>query len=294
VPHRPNAPPVLLLVGVGDVAARVARVLGGRWRVLGLVRDPARAPALRAAGIVPLTGDLDRPETLHRLADVADRVLHLAPPPGSGTDDPRTAALLAALGRSRRVGRLVYVSTTGVYGDRGGAWVDETAAVRPQTDRARRRVDAERRIRAFGRRHGVRTTVLRAPGIWALDREGGDPRERIRRGDPSLLPADDVVVNHVHADDLARACVLALVRGPAPRVLNAVDDDPRPLGDRADAIAAQMGLPPPPRVDRATAAATLSSARLSFLSESRRVSNARLGAELGLRLLHPVTRVPRD
>lgn len=294
MPHRPNDRPVLLVVGVGDVAARVAQALGGRWRVLGLIRDPARAPELRAAGIVPLVGDLDRPATLHRLADVADRVLHLAPPPATGTADPRTAHLLAALARSRRLTRLVYVSTTGVYGDRGGAWVDETAAVRPGTDRARRRVDAERRIRAFGTRHGVRTTVLRAPGIWALDRAGGDPRERVRRGDPSLRAEDDVVVNHVHADDLARACVLALVRGPAPRTLNAVDDDPRPLGERTDAIAAQMGLPAPPRVDRATAEATLPPARMSFLSESRRVSNARLRAELGLRLRHPVTVVPRD
>ena len=286
--------PALLVIGFGDVAARVVRLLAGRWRVLGLVRDPSRVAELRAAGVVPLLGDLDRPATLPRLADLADRVLHLAPPPATGTHDPRTAALLAALGRTRRVGRLVYVSTTGVYGDRGGAWVDETATVRPSTDRARRRVDAERQIRAWARRHGVRETVLRSPGIWAFDRAQGDPRGRIRRGEPSLVAADDVVVNHVHADDLARACVLALMRGPAPRTINAVDDDPRPLGERADDIADQLGLPRPPRVDRAEAERVLAPARLSFLAESRRVANGRLKRELRLRLRHPVTVVPPE
>ncbi|HEU5297812.1 MAG TPA: NAD(P)H-binding protein, partial [Burkholderiaceae bacterium] len=167
--------PRLLIVGCGDVGLRVLRLLRGRWQVMALTSSPERLGALRAAGALPLLGDLDRPTTLARLAHVADAVLHLAPPPGNGTHDPRTLALLRALARGGAVQRLVYASTSGVYGDCGGAWVRETQAFNPLTDRARRRVDAEGSVRAFARALRVRTTVLRVPGIYALDRPDGDP-----------------------------------------------------------------------------------------------------------------------
>ena len=198
--------PVLLIVGCGDIGLRVLRLLHRRWRVLALTSSPARMSLLRAAGAQPLLGNLDESPSLGRLAALADAVLYLAPPPGRGSADTRTRHLLNAMARSTRLRCVVYASTTGVYGDAGGARFDETRAVNPATERAQRRVDAEARMRHHGRAFGVRVSVLRVPGIYALDREGGDPRDRVRRGSPVLAPEDDVYTNHIHADDLARAC----------------------------------------------------------------------------------------
>jgi len=282
--------PTLLIIGCGDIGLRVARGVRGRWRVLALTSSPGRCSELRAAGIVPLLGDLDRVTTLARLGGLADAVLHLAPPPAQGVADARTANLLHALARKGRVGRLVYASTSGVYGDCGGARFDETRPVAPATDRARRRVDAETRVRHHGRAFHVRASVLRIPGIYARDRPGGDPRERVARGAPVLVPDEDVYTNHVHADDLARACVAALVRGAPQRIYHASDDTEMKMGDYFDFVADQAGLPRPPRLTRGDAAAQLSPMQLSFLGESRRLDNRRLKHELRLRLRYPTVR----
>lgn len=266
---------------------RVLPAVRERWQVLALTSSPQRLPLLRAAGAVPLLGNLDDAATLGRLAGLADAVLHLAPPPSQGAGDPRTAALLRVLARGRRVRRLVYASTTGVYGDCGGELVDETRTLRPATDRARRRVDAEARLRWFARAARVRLSVLRVPGIYAFDRDGGDPRERVRRGVPALVDAQDVFTNHVHADDLARACVAALMRGPTLRTINVSDDSHQRVGEHLDRVAALAGLLPVPRLTREQAAQQLSPMQLSFLGESRRLVNARLKRELRVRLRYP-------
>jgi nucleoside-diphosphate-sugar epimerase len=279
--------PTLLIVGCGDVGLRVLRLLHGRWRLLALTSSPARVPELRALGATPLVGDLDRPATLGRLGALADAVLHLAPPPAQGEGDPRTRALLHALARGGRVRTLVYASTTGVYGDAGGARFDETRAVNPQSARARRRVDAEAQLRWFGRACGVRVSILRVPGIYAVDRPGGHPRERLLRGTPVLAAADDVYTNHIHADDLARACVAALYRGAPQRVVHASDDTEVKMGAYFDLAADLAGLPRPPRITRAEAKERLSPLLLSFMSESRRLRNERLKRELRLRLRYP-------
>jgi nucleoside-diphosphate-sugar epimerase len=275
------------VVGCGDIGLRVLRLLRGRVRLLALTSSPQRLGELRATGAVPLLGNLDDAASLRRLAGLADAVLHLAPPPGQGDDDSRTAHLLQALWRGGRCRRLVYGSTTGVYGDASGAWFDETRAVAPATDRARRRVAAERRLRDFGRRHGVAVSILRIPGIYAIDRPGGHPRERLVRGTPVLRPEDDVYTNHVHADDLARACVAALFRGRPQRVVHACDDTDLKMGDYFDLAADLCGLPRPPRIARAEAAQRFSPMLLSFMSESRRLANRRLTQELRLRLRYP-------
>ena len=282
--------PVLLIVGCGDVGMRVLRLLSGRYRLLALTSTPARAEALRAAGAVPLIGNLDEPATLARLAGLADAVLHLAPPPLHGTTDPRTRNLIEALARKGRVHCLVYGSTSGVYGDCGGARFDETRAVNPGTDRARRRVDAESRIRWYGRVHGVRVAILRIPGIYAVDREGGHPRDRLLRGTPVLNAEDDVHTNHIHADDLARACVAALARALPQRVIHACDDTDLTMGDYFDLAADRCGLPRPPRISRVEARERLSPMLLSFMSESRRLDNQRLKRELRLVLRYPTVK----
>lgn len=278
---------MLLIVGCGDVGVRVARLVAARWRVLALTSTPLRRAELRAAGVVPLLGDLDCAATLDRLAGLADAVLHLAPPPNEGDADPRTAALLRALARSSRLRRFVYGSTSGVYGDCAGARVDETRRIRPSTGRARRRADAERRVRSFGRASGVATTILRIPGIYALDRRGGDPRERLARGDPLLVADEDVHTSHMHADDLARACVAALHRGKAQRIVNVADRSELKMGDWFDLVADLSALPRAGRVSRARAAELLSPMQLSFLGESRRLVARRLATELRVALRYP-------
>jgi nucleoside-diphosphate-sugar epimerase len=283
IPERPR----LLIVGCGDVGLRVLRLLAGRWRVYALTSTPARCAELRAAGATPLTGNLDDAASLARIAALAGRVLHLAPPPAQGTADPRTAHLLRTLARAGRVRRLVYASTSGVYGDCGGALVDETRALRPATERARRRADAEACVRAWGRRTGACASVLRVPGIYALDRAGGDPRERLKRGTPLLCADDDVYTNHIHADDLARACLAALCRAAPQRIYHVSDDRHRRVGEHYDAVADACALPRLPRLSRAEAAERLSAQRMSFLGESRRLDNTRLKRELRVRLHYP-------
>ena len=279
--------PRVLIIGCGDVGVRVVRELQGKVTVRALTSQRSRAPALRAAGVTPLWGNLDRPQTLRRLAGLAQRVLHLAPPATVGYRDERTQALLRALHLRSVPQALVYGSTSGVYGDCEGAWVDETKPLCATTPRAQRRADAEARVRFLGRSSGVVATVLRIPGIYAPNREGGTPLERLRKGLPVLDAQDDVYTNHIHADDLARACVLALWRGKSQRAYNVNDDTALKMGDYFDAAAALYGLPPPPRISRSRAHTELGAMQLSFMSESRRMVNTRMKQELRLRLRFP-------
>lgn len=274
----------ILIVGFGDIAERLVRRYANQAEFIGVTRRAERAEALRALGVTPYIGDLDAPATLRRLPRV-DGVFHFAPPPAAGRNDPRTAHLLHALSR-HRPGALVYISTSGVYGDCGGAWVAETRAVAPVNARAVRRVDAERQLRIWGLKQGVRVTILRAPGIYAADRL---PLERVRRGTPALAASEDSYTNHIHADDLARLAWAALFRGRALRVYHAVDAHPLKMGDWFDSCADAFDLPRPPRVARAEAEEVLSEALLSFLRESRQLSNARTLRELRVKYRYPTS-----
>lgn len=287
----------LLIVGCGDVGQRVVRDLStgpgaGRLQVLALTSSPARVAGLRQLGARPLLGNLDDAATVRRLSGVATRVLHLAPTPGEGAGgaawwaDPRTVALARVLRLRSLPVSLAYASTSGVYGDCQGALVPETRPLAPATPRAQRRVNAERAVRHLGRA-GVRASVLRIPGIYAPDREGGTPEARLRRGTPVLVPEDDVFTNHIHADDLARACVAALWKGQPQRAYNVSDASHMKMGDYFDLAADLYGLPRPPRVPRSTAQEQLSLMLLSFMGESRRLDNRRMLQELGLRLRYP-------
>ena len=280
----------MLIIGCGDVGQRAAVFLPKRVNVMAVTSSPARVPALRLQGIKPLFGNLDAPASLRRLAGLAHRVLHLAPPPNDdprGRVDPRTQALLRALRLRSAPTALVYGSTSGVYGDCQGRWVDETRTVAPDTSRAYRRVHAEQLLRWFGRSTGVGVHALRIPGIYAPNREGGTPRARLAKGTPVLLADDDVYTNHIHADDLARACLAAMWRGLPQRVTNVSDDTDLKMGDYFDAAADLYGVARPPRISRAAAATELPAMQMSFMSESRRLINDRLKRELKLVLRYP-------
>ena len=353
----------LLIIGCGDIGQRVVQQLHHGWQVMGVARSDETLQKIRTAGALAMRADdahrlapwathvLHAAPPASRDGEVTDRLTRgwlqaLARARGqraSTTSRPgrthrlgaRSAAALlavpapAAQTRSQTQApsapRLVYLSTTGVYGDRGGAFTRETDTLQPLTDRARRRVDAERQVRygihrpdgsnagsrraahphadsarpdsahrdsahVSGARHRrlqqppLPALVLRVPGIYAADRL---PVERLRQQVPALVPADDVITNHIHADDLARIARTALLRGPRQRVINAVDDSQMTLGEYMDQVADRLALPRPPRHSRAELSRTLSEVRMSFMRESRRLDTRRLKRELRVRLQWP-------
>ena len=279
----------LLIIGCGDVARRALPELQRRYRVTALVRS--LDPVLDSAGVGQIAGDLDDAASLAPLLGRAERIAHLAPPSAGGTLDTRMRSLLAALaprGRGAMLPRrFVYLSTSGVYGDCAGEWVDETRPPNPQTERAMRRLDAERALGDWGERNQVEIAILRVPGIYASDRL---PLERLARGTPALRPEEDVYTNHIHADDLAGILVAALESARVGDVYNASDDGPMKMGEFFDLVADRSGLARPPRISREEAARLLPPELLSFMSESRRLSNRRMKAELGVRLRYSAAR----
>ena len=272
------ARPRLLILGCGDVGMRMLPLLTPHFRVFAVTSQPARCAELRALGAQPVVADLDQPASLRRLRGLAHTVLHLAPPAAQGAQDVRTRHLTAILPERAQV---VYVSTTGVYGDCGGARFDETRAVAPSTPRAQRRVDAEQVLRRWALHAGGKLAILRVPGIYAAERL---PLARLQAGTPALSADEDVHTNHIHADDLARIVVVALFRARAQRIYHAVDDSAMKMGEYFDAVADAYGLARPPRLPRAELRQVVTPALLSFMSESRQLDNRRLRRELGVRL----------
>jgi nucleoside-diphosphate-sugar epimerase len=282
----------VLLIGCGDIALRTADLLHTKVRLYGLAHRREEMPRLRAHGIVPVAGDLDRLASLARVGMAPFAVLHFAPPPSEGRDDPRTRKLIAALSRAGSIPqRFVYVSTSGVYGDCAGARIAETRPRRARTPRGRRRVAAEDMLRAWAARYGIGLAILRAPGIYAETRL---PVDRIRQATPVLTPDADVFTNHIHADDLARAAVAAIFRAKPCRAYNVTDDAEMKMGSWFDAVADAYRLPRPPRVTWEEAEQRIAPMLLSFMSESRRLSNGRMKRELRLRLRHPTPQAVLD
>ena len=293
--------PRLLIVGCGDVGQRVASILNANkssqaqpLRVLALTTSADRIPPFRAQGIVPLLGNLDDAASFQRLAGLATHLLHLAPPPSEGWSDPRTLALTRTLRLRTPPSAFIYGSTSGVYGDLAGGKAQEILPTAARTPRAVRRVSAEQTVRFLGRSSVnssfIRTAILRIPGIYAPNRVGGTPKERLLKGTPVLAAKDDVYTNHIHADDLARACLAALWRGKPQRVYNVNDDSRLKMGDYFDFAADLYNLPRPPRVPRSTAHDQLPLMLLSFMSESRQMDNGRLKRELQFKLRYPTVK----
>lgn len=275
----------LLIIGCGDVALRAVKRFLPACRIYALTHTPARAEDLRRLGITPIIGDLDHPESLSKLAGLAHCVMHFAPPQSAGDIDQRTHNLLAVLDRGEILPqRLVYISTTGVYGNCDGHWVEETRSPHPTTARAKRRLSAETQLREWGIRRGVTVSILRVPGIYSSERL---PLARLKNGTPTLIESEDSFTNHIHAEDLARVAAAAMYRGKPGRIYNATDDSNIKMGDWFDLLATRFNLPKPRRITRAQAQTEITPSLLSFLNESRRVSNKRLKRELRVRLAFP-------
>jgi len=281
----------LLIVGAGDIAQRALPQLVRRFTVFAMTRSEAGAKALLGLGVTPVLADLDRPDSMRELP-AADVLLHAAPPQLKGARDDRTRNLVNAIARAAKGAlprRVVYISTSGVYGDCRGAHIDEARMTNPGTDRARRRCDAEQVLAEWTGRHDGTLVVLRAPGIYGDNRF---PLARLREGTPVLTREDDVFTNHIHAEDLAAMVVRALQLGrTAPQraagVFNASDDRAMPMGAWFDLVADRYGLPRPPRVARAQAAGCIPPMMLSFMNESRRLDNRRIKQAFDLQLRYP-------
>lgn len=272
------------IVGCGDVGCRLAlRQQAAGQAVLGMTRSIERLAQLRRLRIPHLRCDLDGDghddEPLPPGAPAA--LVYCAPPPSSGVTDTRLRQLLARLPAPPP--RLLYLSTSGVYGDCGGDWVDEQRPPQPAHDRARRRLDAETALRAYTARHRVTAVILRVPGIYG---PGRLPLARLRAGQPLLRPEQSPWSNHVHADDLADLAQRALQRPLAPgetRLYNAGDGAPDRMTDYLLRCAVVLGLPAPPLADYAAVYAAASPMLREFLGESKRLDNRRAQRELGWR-----------
>lgn len=283
-PMQSFGKPSILIIGCGDIGLRVAKQLSRSHRVFALTSQQSRFQELREVGATPILGNLDQPESLWRLAGLAQTVIHLAPPQNSGNRDCRTRNLIRILAQgSNAVRRLIYISTTGVYGDHRGAKVSEITPVNPQSERAKRRVDAERVLRLWGPANGVAVTILRVPGIYAADRL---PIERLESKTPALVPEEDAYSNHIQSDDLARLVCAAVYHGKPQRIINACDGGETKMGDYFDEVADAFGLQRPVRLPGNELQKIVSPMLWSFMRESRRVTNARL-PELKTPLRYP-------
>ncbi|MGB5105037.1 MAG: NAD-dependent epimerase/dehydratase family protein [Steroidobacteraceae bacterium] len=272
-----------LIVGCGYVGRRLARRPGPGSRIIALVRSTTSAATLHADGVETMTVDLDEAVIADALRGAARgaAIVYLAPPPDTGSTDARMAGFLAALGDVRPA-VLLYVSTTGVYGDAGGALVTEATPVAPGNDRSRRRVDAETMAAEWCSAQGTRCVILRVPGIYG---PGRLPIERLQRGEPALRPEDAGPGNRIHVDDLVSACRAALER-PVVGVFNVGDGNHASTTTYLQRVAALANLPPPRLVSMEEARATISPGLLAFLVESRRIDNRRMLGELGVRLAY--------
>ena len=277
----------MIIVGCGYVGRAVARYYVERGQsVVGIVRSADSAAAVEATGARALQLDLTRGplDALARLGLRGERVFHFAPPPGDGAEDPLTARLVEVFDREGPPQRLVYIGTTGVYGDCGGAWVDEDRPPRPVAARARRRWDAEQRLRAWSDASGADLVILRVAGIYACDRL---PLERIRSGQPVVCADEAPWTNRIHAQDLLAVCIAAMERAPAGGLYNVSDGHPSTMTDYFHRVADAAGLPRPEEIPLAEAPGKVSPGMLSYLAESRRLDNRRMLAELGVTLRYP-------
>ncbi|MBU6468023.1 MAG: SDR family oxidoreductase [Betaproteobacteria bacterium] len=274
-----------LIIGAGDVAARMVPLIQHRARLFALCRNPEKADYWRDLGTTPIIGDLDDPQSLTQIAGIAEGVFHFAPPNLGGDKDLRTRHLISALSRSNSLPQhIVYISTTGVYGDQQGGWVDETTRKQTQSARAIRRVDAENQLRRFACHQTIKLTILRAPGIYAEDRL---PLKRLSDQLPLVTKEEDSWSNHIHALDLARSAVKSMYQPRNSRAYNVVDNEPMQIGDFYDQLADHFQLNRAPRLAKEQVKNIISEISWSFIAESRKITNQRLTKELNFEFLYP-------
>ncbi|NEX22014.1 SDR family oxidoreductase [Thiorhodococcus mannitoliphagus] len=274
----------VIVLGCGYVGTQVARqCLERSEAVTGVVRSAAGCARLEAAGIPCMRLDLATEEAPSGAFEGA-RLFHLAPPVDHGVEDSHTRRLVASFERAGSPRRILYISTTGVYGDCGGAWVDETWPTQPTAERSRRRLDAEETLRRWSRESGGELVILRVSGIYG---PGRLPLARLKQGAPMVLAEEAPYSNRIHVDDLVAICIAAMDRAADGAVFNVSDGSPSTMTHYFMQIADATGLPRPPLIPMSEAGEQLSVGMMSYMRESRRLASRKVRDELGVELKYP-------
>ncbi len=274
----------VLIIGCGDTGRRLAALYRAAGHaVTGLVRSAASSEALQAAGTGVIRTDLDA-DDLPGLPSRGALLFYFAPPVDVGQDDVRIERLLAHLELTGLPARFLYMSTTGVYGDCGGRWIDETEPLKPATHRAQRRISAERAVERWCAARAVPWILLRVPAIYG---PGRLLTERLKSGMPTVKPEECSFTNRIHIHDLNAACHAAMQRAPGGAIYNVCDGHPSTITDYLLLLAELTGMPKPPLISMHEAERTLSPSIMSFLKESKRIRNDKLLRELDFTLRYP-------
>nr|WP_246551227.1 SDR family oxidoreductase [Geobacter hydrogenophilus] len=275
----------VFIVGCGDIGKRVARLAMDKGAaVTALVRSEESAAKLHEHGIGTVEGHLDDPESLAGLPLRGATVFYFAPPPGGGITEPRARAFCAAVRPGEEPAKVVYLSTSGVYGDCGDLIVTEDTPANPQTARAKRRYDAETVFRAWGKERGVPIVVLRVTGIYG---PGRLPLQQLTSGQPVLFESEASYTNRIHSEDLARVCMAAAEKGEDGDIFNVSDGNPGTMTEYFNACADALGFPRPRQVTMEEAKKVMTPLMLSYVTESRRMDNSKMVGKLGVKLLYP-------
>jgi nucleoside-diphosphate-sugar epimerase len=275
----PNA---LFCFGLGYSAEALAALLAPQgWSIAGTGRDPAARARLERLGYALLPFDRGHPiaDLDRRLAQTTHLLISI-PPDESG--DPVLATHGPAIAAARTLRWIGYLSTTGVYGDSGGAWVDEATPPRPSSARSVRRAEAEAAWLAVGRAAGIPVQVFRLAGIYGPGRSAVD---QVRAGTARRIDKPGHVFSRIHVADIARVLMASFARPNPGAIYNVCDDDAAPQEAVVAHACALLGVPPPPLVPFERA--ELSPRARSFYADNRRVRNDRLKRELGIRLRYP-------
>ncbi len=273
----------IAIIGCGNIGRAVAQLYQAQGtQIFATVQSNSSDAHCRALNLNCQRLNLDRDFSLSEMPPDT-RLLYTIPPPRSGTEDSRIAAFLEKLS-PQQIEKFVLISTTGVYGDCQGEWVDEQAILKPRADRARRRADAEIRMKNWAAQHNIAFIILRVPGIYSPARL---PLKRLQAGTPVLRCDQAPWTNRIHADDLASICVAALNADIDNEIINVADDAPGSMTDYFNAVADYAGLPRPPQINLSDAQQSLSAGMLSYIAESRRVDNKKMKRLLNIQLRYP-------
>lgn len=279
----------VMIAGCGDVGQRLAaRLAEHHARLWALVQRTTSLERLRDLPLEAVAVDLDRSGAIAWPDWAGDACLYyFVPPPREGRTDPRLQRLLGAIPAGRRPQRIIYLSTSAVYGHRDGSWVDEDTPPQPDSERGHRRLAAEQTLQSWCAAEQVPYVILRVPGIYG---PGRLPIHRLQSGAPLVDERESSYTNRIHVDDLVEVCLAAAARAPDNRIYNVSDGHPTTMTDYMLQIADLLGLDAPPIISLDEAQAVLSPALLSFLNESKRLDNRRMLKELGVKLRYPTLR----
>ncbi len=272
----------ILIIGCGDIGRRVASLHESQL-IQGIVQSEASKLACEKVNIKISRINLDKPYQFSNEQFKGANIYYFAPPPSTGKTDPRLESFLQTIGDQAE--RIVLISTTGVYGDSRGEWIDENTPTNPKADRAHRRLSAEQSLITWANKHNKQFMILRVPGIYAEDRL---PLARLKKGLAVVNENEAGWTNRIHADDLAQACKAAMeCKEHTNQIINVTDGNPSSMTDYFNQVADYAKLPRPPQISMKEAEATLSEGMASYLKESRRIKNNKMLNTLKITLKYP-------